>query len=475
MENIGSIDPGLRAALEFEEQRLGVPLVVRCRHLLDIPTEAQFRPVVVLTLHTGSAEESFPVLLPGERLEVHAPAYVTEDQRVYGYRDRRGGVAALAGVTGNRVHVYFDLDLLFRHPERIRRFPRNGARPTGSPAALLADLVLGPALARAARNIRAYSWRAERNAYARQVLRAREQQADDWRRAIRDNDVSIEDKTWQLRTLVEKNTQLRDQVRAFESLTRRRRVRLAREDHAQIVSMLGKGLRVLRVENSILKATTAPVEIQWDGVTYRMGSFEIHVPLATGRVTIHPEEGCTHVEGFFHPHVNSDGIPCLGNIGGTLAQLIGERHFAQVLTLLLEFLRSYNPDNPYIRLERWDPDWEDEDDHWERCYDGASFSDCATCDDWDCPHREGAETRCYDNADTQDCIACAGCNRHRDAIQNCRGDSDPEDCVSCDTDCPYSNDEGACFTSHDGERCDECHNHDCNHFNPEDDDDENPS
>ena len=261
----GSIHAGLAAALEFEEQRLGLPVEVHHRHLLDIPANEPFRPVLDVTVHTGSVVEDFPVLLEDELLEITAPAYVIEDERIFGYRGRRGELAPLAGVTGNRIRIYFDLDAVFTHPDRVRRRPTNGECPDAHPAVRLADLVLGPALTRAGRNIRSYSWRAEQDGYARRILQAQEQQADEWRRDIRDNDIAVEDKTWQIRSLAEKNTQLRDQVRSFEKLTRRRRIRQAHEDHAQIVRMLGRGLRTLRIENSILRASTAPVEIVWNG------------------------------------------------------------------------------------------------------------------------------------------------------------------------------------------------------------------
>ena len=470
----GSIHPGLASALAFEEQRLGLPLELHRRHLLDLPAIAPFRPVLDLTLHTASTMEQFPVLLDDELLEITAPAYVIDDEQVFGYRGRRGELAPLAGVTGNRVRLYFDLEALFRHPEQVRRYPTNGDRPGGQPGNRLLDLVLTPALTRASRNIRAYAWKEERDSYARQKQRAREQQVDEWRRAVRENDTAIEEKTWLIRSLAEKNQQLRGQVRSFELLTRRRMIRQAHEDHAQIVRMLGRGLRTLQIENGLLRAVTAPVEITWDGVSYSMGTYCIHLPLGNGRLTIHPESGCEDVDGFSHPHINSDGIPCLGNIGGTLAQLLGEGENAQAITLLLEFLRSYNPDNPYIRLERWDPDWEDEDSRWENCYDNASLSDCATCDDEDCPHREDAQSRCYENTDTSDCISCAGCDLHREAIESCRSSRSSEECVSCDSDCTYAGDEEACFESHDGENCLDCDNTNCNHFR-EEDDDEDPS
>ena len=470
-----ALHPGLAAALEFESQRVGLPVEVHRRHLLDLPRQTPFRPLIDVNIHTAPACESFPVAFDDELLEVHAPAYVVEDEAVFGYRDRRGDVAPLVGVSGNQVRLYFDLDAVYRHPERVRRRPTNGKRSTAQPGVRLADLVLGAAFTRAGRNIHAYQWKEERAAYTRQKLLARERQVDEWRRAIRDNDIAIEDKTWQVRSLAEKNAALRAQVRSYEHLTRRRMTRHAREDHARIVQMLGRGLRSFELGNGVLQAVTAPVEIIWNGGRYEMGCYRINLPFGTDRLGIMPESGCTDVDGYPHPHVNSDGNPCLGNIGGSLAQLLGEGEHAQAIALLLEFLRSYNPDNPYIRLERWDPDWEDEDDRWERCYDEASFSDCATCDDWDCPHREGAESRCYDNTDTDDCIACAGCERHRDAIESCHNNSDPEDCVTCDQDCTYAGDEEACYDAHGGERCADCDHDNCNHYRQEDDDDEDPS
>ena len=475
MRSTCSLHPGFTAALEFEEQRIGLPFEVHRRHLLDLPRRSSFRPIIDVNVHTAATNENFPVRFDDEILEIHAPAFVVDDQEVFGYRNNGGDVAALVGVTGNRVSLYFDLDLVFRMPERVRRTPTNGVRSAANPGARLADLVLSAALTRAGRNVRAYTWKAEREAYARLKLQAQERHVDEARRAIRENDIAIEDRTWQIRTLAEKNVQLRAQVRGYERLTRRMLTRHAIEDHARIVQMLGRGLRSFEIENSLLMAVTAPVEITWDDVRYQMGCYCIHLPLGTGRLAIHPETGCTEVEGFFHPHVNSDGNPCLGNIGGSLAQLLGEGEHAQALALLLEFLRSYNPDNPYIKLERWDPYWEDEDDRWERCYNDSSLHDCATCDDWDCPHREGAESRCYDYTDTEDCIACAGCERHRDAIESCRSERVPEDCVACDQDCTYAGDEEACHESHDGERCADCDNNDCNHHPQENDDDEDPS
>jgi len=469
------LHPGLESIVAFEEARIGIPIERRRCPLSIISATFAFRPIVELNIHSGGPDERFPVLLEDELMELTAGVFVTMDRELVGFKNRDGSLCSLAGITENRVNVYFDLDRAFRDPEMIYRRPRNGTPPQGQPGNILADLVLSKALPVALHNIRNHDWSQERDIYTRHRLEARERMVAEWRRAVRENDQTIEDRTWQIRTLAEKNRELRDRIRLHDLVTRKRMSRQAHDGHDQLVRMLGRGLRSLRIEYGTLKVLTAPITIHWGGMHYNFGSYWIDIPMGEGRMCIRNEDSDDTVDDYPHPHVGTDGYPCLGNISGTIAQLLGEAEHAQVVTLLLEFLRSYNPDNPHLRIERWDPDWKDEDDRWEQCYENAALSDCASCDDWDCPHREGAEARCYDYTDTDDCIACRECERHRDAIDHCRGEHAPEDCVTCETDCPYAEDEDLCLQAHDGERCPDCDNNDCTHFREEDDDDEDPS
>jgi hypothetical protein len=169
--------------------------------------------------------------------------------------------------------------------------------------------------------------------------------------------------------------------------------------------------------------------------------------------------------------VNAQGIPCLGNIGPTLARLLGAGEVSQSITLLLEFLRSYNPENPFLRIEKWDPEWEDEESRWDSCYEQASLHECATCDDGDCYHREDAERRCYNNTETRDCIECGDCDYAQRAVEDCRVDHSPADCVTCSTECSHAGNEDECFEAHGGDDCADCDNTDCNHHKEDDDED----
>ena len=456
------IHPALAGLLQFEEQRLGIPVEVIRKPLYQASPSSPFRPVMEVRIHTGTRPETFPILLDDELLEITVPAYVEPNATEVGFKDATGQLCPLAGVTGNVTTLYFDVDELFTSPAKINRRPTNGSRPTGHPGNKVADLIFSLAFAVALGNIRRYDWKKETEEYTRHVAAARERMVGEWRNAYRHNEREVEEKSWELQRLARKNAELRQRIRTHDLLTRKRIERKAREDHSGLVRLLGRGLGSIEVVDGVLRAVTAPVEIIWQGFTYDMGRYVISIPLGEGRLTIKPKDG-NEVEGYPHPHVASDGTPCLGNMGATVAQLLGEGEHFQLVTTLLEFLRSYNPDNPYLKLERWDPDFEDDDDRFESCYDNASLSDCATCNDWDCPHREGAENRCYEHTDVHDCIDCGACDRHRAAIDHCREMNEAHVCVTCEQECTYAGDEEACHEAHAGELCNDCPNDNCNH------------
>ena len=463
-----SIHPALAGLLRFEEQRLGIPIEVVKRPLYNLAPTPPFRPVIEVRIHTGTAPETFPVLLADELLEITAPVHVTTEAREVGFTDATGQLCPLAGVTSNVVALHFDLDEVFSYPVNVRRKPTNGNIPTGSPGNKVADLVFGPAFAIALGNIRRYNWKKETEAYTRHVTAARTRTVEEWQTAYRRNERELEDKGWEIQQLARKNAELRQRIRTHDLLTAKRIERKAREDHSGLVKLLGRGLGSIQVVEGVLRAVTAPVEILWGGYTYEMGRYIISIPLGEGRLTIKPRDD-NEVEGYPHPHVAADGTPCLGNIGATVAQLLGEGEHFQLVTTLLEFLRSYNPDNPYLRIERWDPKWKDEEDRYESCYDNASLSDCATCDDHDCPNRDEAQSRCYEHTDTDDCITCAACDRHSDAINHCRDQHEFHECVDCELECIHAGDEEACYEAHAGEECTNCPNENCNHNEEKDD------
>ena len=105
-------------------------------------------------IHCGSPPETFPVLLQDELLELTVPAHVTNEEQEVGFVDATGQLCPLAGISGNRVTVYFDLQALYSNADAIRRKPTNGTTPTGNPGNKVADLVLSQAFAIAPKTCR---------------------------------------------------------------------------------------------------------------------------------------------------------------------------------------------------------------------------------------------------------------------------------------------------------------------------------
>ena len=44
---------------------------------------------------------------------------------------------------------------------------------------------------------------------------------------------------------------------------------------------------------------------------------------------------------------------CLGNLTDGVAQLLAGYEFAALAQILLQFLRSYNEDEPYYKIDNW--------------------------------------------------------------------------------------------------------------------------
>ena len=114
-------------------------------------------------------------------------------------------------------------------------------------------------------------------------------------------------------------------------------------------------------------ATTCPITISYDDWLFELGAYEVKIN-PDGEVVIralseHP--GATHP----HPHVSTNGAPCLGNIDGDVAQLIGAWQIAEALGLLHQFLCSYSPDNPYEKIGAFDPTGEYVDENEDPCED----------------------------------------------------------------------------------------------------------
>jgi hypothetical protein len=120
----------------------------------------------------------------------------------------------------------------------------------------------------------------------------------------------------------------------------------------QILSF--EGVQRVEVKNNVILVFTDPIEIEYQNSIYDIGSFRIEIyPNAdSGGVKCFNLSRQTP-NGFHHPHIGKFGECCLGNIAAGIFQFIGEHQYAPVVQIMLKYLESYKPENPYQKISAW--------------------------------------------------------------------------------------------------------------------------
>jgi hypothetical protein len=200
---------------------------------------------------------------------------------------------------------------------------------------------------------------------------------------------------------------LEEEIALLSKLVERDRSVLARSQARALTQLQSAGefSHIALDDQGVLRATTSAITIEHEDYEFPLGRYEIQIP-ANGDVRIKALDEHPNAD-HPHPHVAHDGRPCLGNISGDLAKLIGRMRYAEALQLIGKFLSSFNSENPYEKIGHFDPsgEYQDEDeDPCEDCDDKCApyciFScdhntDIYTCDDC-CEHRS---QYCYEECD----------------------------------------------------------------------------
>lgn len=105
-----------------------------------------------------------------------------------------------------------------------------------------------------------------------------------------------------------------------------------------------------------LNVFTGPITIEYESKTYNIGRFRI-------KIDPEGEDGCVKMfnltrkpDGYNHPHVDGDGNPCLGNISEVVPNLVGERKYAAVISICIQYLKTYTDDSfnyPHNKIGNW--------------------------------------------------------------------------------------------------------------------------
>ena len=282
----------------------------------------------------------------------------------------------------------------------------------------------------------------------------------------------IRDYSYRITEQAQKREKFIAQLREKKKITASWEKRLAVKEYQGIRALQGKVVQTVDVHATGVNILTKPITIDFEDYLYSMGSSRINISLGEQLQILFAHENDHTQEGHIHPHVNSNGVACWGNAEETAGILLGRRRLYSLILLALEFLNNYNLDSPYIKLENWNPDWEDVEDKWENCYENSTSRDCVQCGEDICNYYDGEGEACFGNHNGEDCISCnhlqnceqrqAGyevCKEQNEGASHCANEcrersrencpfyqdysacaneSNEDDCVSCETNCEFS-------------------------------------
>jgi hypothetical protein len=120
-------------------------------------------------------------------------------------------------------------------------------------------------------------------------------------------------------------------------------------DFDVLVSM--PGVRELELGEDQIRIMTEPIVIEHEGARYDIGDFAVEVDLDRG-IRIINLRNTSSSTGWDHPHVQGT-VPCLGNLQEGCEILLGQLELVPLVSLLLQFLDTYDPTTAYGPITLW--------------------------------------------------------------------------------------------------------------------------
>lgn len=269
----------------------------------------------------------------------------------------------------------------------------------------------------------------------------------DYKRKIQDLEINLES---------DKN-----QLAAYDALMGNLRDKFLKE--LGVIKNIGQVTAVdeySNIDKGIISVDVAGIKIRCQRNWYYLGDYTININIADKTVRFINTSGILRKSHWgdkcHHPHCNSEGRPCLGNISTQIIELIGSLDLAFLVNLCISYLQSVNindaagshivnwplcDDNGVIISEKNEfgliqchicnakmPEIENED--WEKCDD---------CGEWKCPrHTVSIETAQGEVHVCANCFTnyklCKSCGKYelKDLFKECPvcRDSVCPDCFS---------------------------------------------
>lgn len=103
----------------------------------------------------------------------------------------------------------------------------------------------------------------------------------------------------------------------------------------------------LEVSGNLIIAHTKEILISYRGRDYRIGEFKITINTENEDASVRMINQTRKIDGYNHPHIGSGGVPCLGNIQESLPPMIAGHHYAAVIAVCIQYLKSYTNSGEY--------------------------------------------------------------------------------------------------------------------------------
>ena len=247
--------PHLRALLDFESQRAGLPMRYHEAVLADDYQPPAFRREVFVIAHTGFAPDTFGLPLEGGEVLVRVPAHIPKlpDNAVVVLGP--DGRTPLGAVVRNVLLVFFSLDALSEPSSVSKR------RPAGFNRNVLSDvfeMLMARAVPILVAAVRDYDWKPEQEQFATARVRQVEARVARLREDTRVNDHAIESKTHEIAQLAHKNRELREHARLLESVTTREMRERAALELLALMRMAPQACASIDVQDDAIVVETQP-------------------------------------------------------------------------------------------------------------------------------------------------------------------------------------------------------------------------
>lgn len=454
----------LRNLLLFESQKCGLPIEF---HFADLrqPLRPMFKKAIQVYCHNVGAKLDITLPFPDGSVSFRAQAHYMRGMlsMADAPKDAIGFMGEdylhpIGHTEGNKLFIYFNLlDLPTGHADGQTEGPNVLAK--------VCDFIFSKAMPVLRDNIENYDYRNERARYAEVKVTALKAKVKELEQNIATNERELRDCTdgivRYMRALQTDRLILED----LKTRTDKRKAEDAGKEYLQLLKLAPQPYKEIAFDEQELKAFTNTIFIEHHGDEYEIGAFEVSIAFETGRLNI--KNLTREQDGYQHPHISDSAAVCLGNISTGVSKLIAEHEYAGALTILHEFLKSYNPDDAYKKIEYWsEGGWHD----YDSCSEDSSISDCLDCSDYDCPYYDDRYSRCSENSSTEDCISCGlDCRYRNDAMDECHSEHSAFECRSCRQICQFQGDQEACHDdTTDGAECVGCSvGADCNYYREE--------